>query len=208
MQSHHCPPGPVPSCGPRRQAPNQRHPPPPLRPGPCRAGSAETGHGALAPMPPLISQLRPPEARARRGPGWGGRAHRCRRRPEGRAATLALVRRARRSPTSSKFNRYLNPKGNEQTSGIGCQGIFSFVGRIYPQVFPQQVISGPEAQVSLCGRGGHQTGSRPAAPGSGDSWPRSGGDAAQAGDTVGVPEGQEGLVRVECSQRPLPKSVS
>lgn len=63
--------------------------------------------------------------------------------PAGRATSPALVRRARRSPTSSKFNRYLNPKGNEQTSGIGCQGIFSFVGRIYPQVFPQQVISGP-----------------------------------------------------------------
>lgn len=49
---------------------------------------------------------------------------------------------ARRSPTSSKFNHYLNPKGNEQTSRIGCQGIFSLVGRIYPEVFPQQAISG------------------------------------------------------------------
>lgn len=94
--------------------------------------------------------------------------------PAGRATSPALVRWARRSPTSSKFNRYLNPKGNEQTSGIGCQGIFSFVGRIYPQVFPQQVISGPEAQVSFCGRGGQWPDSRPVAPGSGDSRPRSG----------------------------------
>lgn len=128
--------------------------------------------------------------------------------PAGRATSPAVVRRARRSPTSSKFNRYLNPKGNEQTSGIGCQGIFSFVGRIYPQVFPQQVISGPEAQVSFCGRGGQWPDSRPVAPGSGDSRPRSGSDAAQIVDRIGVHTAREsGAVRAACYQSPQLLSI-
>lgn len=104
---------------------------------------------ALPPAQSLISQLRPPEisrGRRVRGRAWGSM------RGEGAPASLAGRPRdappapsppgARRSPTFSKFNHYLNPKGNEQTSRIGCQGIFSFVGRIYPEVFPQQAISG------------------------------------------------------------------
>lgn len=125
----------------------------PGRPG--RAGSAEQPPRcpcALPPAPSPIPQLGPPEIsrrlsapaprRARRGAGAPSR-------PAGRpgdAPPAPSRPGARRSPTSSKFNRYLNPKGNEQTSRIGCQGIFSLAGRIYPEVFPQQAISGPRGR--------------------------------------------------------------
>lgn len=121
--SEQCPPGPVTASSPRRQ----------ISPAPPAWAPQGGFRRTPAPAPPLISQLRPPEAR---GGGRGGED----------APTDATGARGtrqsgpsspgRRSPTFSKFNRYLNPKGNEQTSGIGCQGIFSFVGRIYPQVFP------------------------------------------------------------------------
>lgn len=135
---------------------------PPLRfssPWRARAGRGQPSSRRRCPraLPPawtLISQLRPPEISRQQSeastaqPAPRGRA----RRGEGAPASPAGRPRdappapsppgARRSPTSSKFNHYLNPKGNEQTSRIGCQGIFSIVGRIYPEVFPQQAISG------------------------------------------------------------------
>lgn len=47
------------------------------------------------------------------------------------------------SPTSSIFNHYLNPRGNEQTSGLGALGIFSAVGRVYSErVFHNKLFLG------------------------------------------------------------------
>lgn len=115
--------------------------------------SRRRGPRALPPARSLILQLRPPEISrglgrpgpARRAPPGGGAPAGHAGRPRDAPPAPSLPG-ARRSPTSSKFNHYLNPKGNEQTSRIGCQGIFSLVGRIYPEVFPQQAISGPRGR--------------------------------------------------------------
>lgn len=144
------------------------------------------GQGGPCALPharPLMPQLRPPgtsrglrEPCAARESGRAGRGEGAPSRPAGRpgdAPPAPSRPGARRSPTFSKFNHYLNPKGNEQTSRIGCQGIFSLAGRIYPQVFPQQTISGPRGRFrSADARRGHSPGSRPAAPRAGDSRPR------------------------------------
>lgn len=109
---------------------------------------------ALPPARSLPSRLGPPEVSrglgrlTPRGGAWRGKG--AASRPAGRpgdappAPSRPGARRC--SPTFSKFNHYLNPKGNEQTSRIGCQGIFSLAGRIYPEVFPQQAISGPRGR--------------------------------------------------------------
>lgn len=85
---------------------------PPAQPSPARGC-----RGSPRP-PPLPSRPAPLPA----GPRWlaGGRGLRRR----GAGGT---------SPTPSIFNHYLNPRGNEQTSRLGALGIFSAVGRIYPE---------------------------------------------------------------------------
>lgn len=82
-------------------------------------------------QPPAAPAAVPPGAAPRR-PSMAGR----RQRPpqEGGRGT---------SPTPSIFNHYLNPRGNEQTSRLGALGIFSAVGRIYPErVFHNKLFLG------------------------------------------------------------------
>lgn len=142
------------------------------------------------------------------GARWRGRAHRCSRRPRDAPPARPWFARARRSPTSSKFNRYLNPKGNEQTSGIGCQGIFSFVGRIYPQVFPQQVISGPRRRFRSADA--VASGPAPGRPHRGPGIHGCDGGATLPKQATGLgcprPEGP-GALRAACYQRPPLPSI-
>lgn len=196
-----------------------------LRPGPALAGSARRGgvsRAASAAAPArtraarsFLPRLRPPETSR----GQGGRAERGRaRRGEGapggparrpRAAPPASSRPgARRSPTSSKFNHYLNPKGNEQTSGIGCQGIFSLVGRIYPEVFPQQAISGPRGRFRSADAAATRWAPGRRHRGPVIHGPDPGGGAAQAGGGVGGCPGPAGRGGLLGAGRSHPRSSS